>query len=361
MKAIQLKIIPPDIPNKGILVVDHEKNSRSGHGGNCLVECENGDIISFYSNVSGEIWGGHSVAGWTEYKISSDFGKTWSKPYIFDYSKDMHDRGIYCSALVFGACTAPDGTIIAVVCRFAKPKWIKADTPVYFLSYDNGLNWEGPKLFDEKAAVEDISLTFDAMFVKDDSVYIVFMGGADDYCPGPYSMYKSNNNGLEFKKISTLPFDHRNYYVTAGVIENGEIIVYSYPYRGSSTEDTDEYNLHYVTSSDDGKTWSQVKTAYFAKKLRNPQLSEKMGGLYFMNGRSGSYGKNAGNMVLYMSADGINWDEGTILYKKDAPGGDCYSGNLIAGKNPEEKRLIIQSSISYDGSKVNERQWIIGI
>ena len=57
------RVVPADVPNKGILFVDHEKYGRSGHGGNCLTECRNGDIVAFYSNVSGEIEKGHGVAG----------------------------------------------------------------------------------------------------------------------------------------------------------------------------------------------------------------------------------------------------------------------------------------------------------
>lgn len=356
MENLYFKIIPSNIPNKGIPFVKHEDDFRSGHGGNCLTQCNNGDIISFYSNVSGDIWEGHSVAGWSEYKISADFGNTWSKPHIFEFSKKIHESNLYCSALVFGVCTAPDGTVIAIVNRFSKPEWEKEDTPIYFTSSDNGLSWSGPFYFDKNATVEDISMTFDAVFIKDDSIYIVFMGGSANYCPGPYSLYKSENNGKSFEKVSILPFDYRNYYVTAGVLNNGEIIVYSYPYRGN---ETDEYNIPYVISYDNGKTWSEVKTSYFSKKIRNPQMSEKMNGFYFMNGRSGSYGEDSGNMVLYVSDDGIKWDDGTIIYKKEGKGGDCYSGNLVVSKNTENEKLIIQSSISYDRSRVNESQWII--
>ena len=81
------RIVPGDVPNKGILFVNHQAENRSGHGGNCLTECHNGDILCFYSNVSGTIWDGHSVGGWSEYRISSDGGASWSDPIALDYSK----------------------------------------------------------------------------------------------------------------------------------------------------------------------------------------------------------------------------------------------------------------------------------
>ena len=81
------RVLPSDIPNDGILFVDHQKHGRSGHGGNCLTECINGDIVSFYSNVSGETYEGHGTAGWSEYRRSTDGGKTWGESVVLNFSK----------------------------------------------------------------------------------------------------------------------------------------------------------------------------------------------------------------------------------------------------------------------------------
>ena len=104
-----------------------------------------------------------------------------------------------------------------------------------------------------------------------------------------------------------------------------------------------------------------MKTTYLAKRIRNPQLSAKIGDYYFVHGRSGSFGDAPGNFVLYSSRDAIHWDEGVFLHKKVYPGGDKYSGNEVIGKyDPSTRnRLLIQSSIVYDAdtSRVNERHW----
>ena len=260
------------------------------------------------------------------------------------------------SALVFGVTTAPGGTLIAFLCRFEEGMWVKKLPPVCLLSHDNGLTWSEPRELDPDADVEAASLTFDATFVHGGKVFAVFMPAAANYCPGPYALYVSQDDGESFERRSTLPFHRENYYVTTGVLDDGDIIVYSYPYRKDG--EIDEHNMDYVLSSDEGRTWSEVRQAHFARRIRNPQLSEKIGDLYFIHGRSGSHGDNPNNFILYCSEDGINWDEGLIL-KNATPGGDCYSANTVVGKyDPSApNRLLIQSSVSYHGSRVNECHW----
>jgi len=354
------RIIPDDIPNRGILFVDHQKEGRSGHGGNCLTECANGDIVAFYSNVSGELNKGHGTYGWSEYRRSTDGGKTWGDPVVLDYSRQVYDGDAIGSALVFAATTAPDGTLVAFVSHFAaEGLWVKQAPPAVLLSHDHGHTWSEPRPLDPDATVEEVSLTFDAVFVRDGKLYLVYMPGSANYCPGPYALYVSADNGETFERRSELPFDYENYYVTAGVLDSGEIIVYSYPYRKGA--EINEHDIPYVTSADDGHTWSVVKTTHFAKRIRNMQLSEKIGGWYFLHGRAGSQGEpgEKGHLVLYASRNGVNWDKGAILYRKTDGGGDCYSANAVVGRHRpgDGERLLIQSSIAYEQSRVNECHW----
>ena len=353
------RVLPAGIPNKGVRFVDHQKYGRSGHGGNCLTECRNGDIVAFYSNVSGEIHDGHGVAGWSEYRRSDDGGKTWSEPVVLDYSKRAWEGDEMYSALVFAVATAPNGTLIAFVCRFENEAWVKKLPPVYLLSHDQGRTWSEPRPLDPDVTVEDVSLTFDAVLTHNDQVFAVFMGGSATYCAGPYSLYVSADNGETFERRSMLPFHRENYYVTAGVLAKGDIIVYSYPFRTDAA--IDEYNIPYVTSADEGRTWSETKTTHFARAIRNPQLSRKIGSLYFLHGRSGHHSRDPKHLILYASSDGIHWDDGTFLYRKEIGGGDAYSANEVVGKYDPEvpNRLLIQSSIAYEdgSSKVNEHHW----
>ena len=357
------RVFPADIPNKGILFVDHQKHGRSGHGGNCLTECHNGDILAFYSNVSGEMNRGHGVAGWSEYRRSSDGGNTWNEPVVLDYSKRAWRGDEMYSALVFAVATAPSGTLIAFVCRFEGDLWIKKLPPVCLLSDDHGRTWTEPRPLDPDVSVEDVSLTFDAVFTHNGQVFAVFMGGSTNPCSGPYSIYVSEDNGETFERRSILPFNRGNYYVTAGVLDNDDIIVYSYPYCTKAA--IHEYNIPYVTSVDEGRTWRAVKTARFAQAIRNPQLSRKIGDFYFLHGRSGSRSRDPGHLILYASSDGIHWDDGTFLYRKEIGGGDAYSANVVVGKYgpAASARLLIQSSIAYEegSSRVNEHHWWVEV
>ncbi len=349
--ADRYHIAPPDLPNDGERFVDHDLRGRSGHGGQCLVQCSNGDLLAFYSNTAADVWDGHSAAGWTEYRRSTDGGTTWGDPQVLEYSRAAWEREELCSALVFGVTAAPDGTLIAIVCRFATPEWIKADTPVYLTSADHGETWSAPRPLDPTADLTTAALTFDATFVHGREVFVVVFGDTGNMAEGTYNLYVSDDNGDTFRHRSTLPFDPRNYYVTGGVLDDSDLIVYSYPFRGADT--TDERAIEYVRSADGGRSWSSVDATHVAKKLRNPQLSAKLGDRYFMHGRSGSYGTGSGRLVLYTSVDGIAWDEGTILYEDGQS--DCYSANVVVGGD----RLLIQSSINYDPDTkcVNERHW----
>lgn len=355
------RIYPADVPNLGILYVDHQATGRSGHGGQAITECVNGDIIAFYSNVSGTVRRGHAVAGWAEYRISEDGGATWSEPYVLEHSKAAWEDPESGPILVEEAMTAPNGTVVAIGRRFTDPKGYKwgSRKPVYFLSYDHGRTWSEPREFDPGAEKWMLARDEGSM-LHDGKLFVLFH---DRFVPKPhvpkYRLYVSEDNGESFQKRSVLPLSEKQWYGTIGSLPNGDIIVYSY------NNDDDGTVLQYVTSSDDGGTWSEVKTTPFAKRLRNPQLSQRVGGLYFMHGRSGSFGPDPRHLVLYSSTDGINWDDGVYLNKGNTDDLDSYSTNEVIGKydlyTPE--RLLIQSSIAYDeaGRRVNLHHWFVDL
>jgi uncharacterized protein (TIGR02145 family) len=362
--------IMPDLPNEGIMFIDHESKNRSGHYGAALTTCKNGDILAFYMDVSGSIFEGHGIAGWSEYKRSTDGGKTWGEPTVVGYSKKVWDLNKvtddklkdgqrYVASFVRSVITAPNGTLIAYLSRQIasdRDNYHGFKTPVYILSYDNGHTWTEPREVDETTSSKHLSLTNDdgASFVHDGVVYTVFIS---DYGTGEYSFYASEDNGETFNKVSEGLFKNRKYknnyfYMTAKSLGDGSFIVYSYDLD-------DEHNIPYVISKDKGKTWSEVRTTYMAKRVRDAQMSEKVGSYYFMVGRSGSFGNDPMNVVLYASKNGIDWDSGRYL-KKSQKTLDCYSAiEVVRGDGKSRPpQVLIQSSVGYGvGANVNVKHW----
>lgn len=72
------------------------------------------------------------------------------------------------------------------------------------------------------------------------------MGGTANYCPGPYTLYVSEDNGETFERHSKLPFDDEIYYVTASTRRHAVI-----------------------------KSRSQETKHHFGKDLENSELENK--------------------------------------------------------------------------------------
>ena len=75
----------------GNVIADFENDApnRCSHGGPVCMEYPNGDVVAFYANTSD-----HNLDGWSEYALSRDRGKTWSRynklPYSFEaYARDQ--------------------------------------------------------------------------------------------------------------------------------------------------------------------------------------------------------------------------------------------------------------------------------
>jgi hypothetical protein len=347
--TIPFHIVPPDPPNEGILFVDHSKAGRSGHVGHALVEYEDGKILAFYPNCSaatggfrwmGPEWSGHNADGWMEYKRSEDGGRTWSEPTVLEYSKTVYDEKQGRSVFSEKAVLAPDGSIVLfnLECDIStNTDWNPTFTPTFLRSTDGGKSW-GPaqKLGDVSARV------FDALCVED--TILVLNRHREEQL---HVLYASTDNGKAFVKRSRLPFEGRNYGALA-VLSDGGLIAYVY-------NSDDEQRLDYAVSHDKGSSWSESQTAFFAKKIRNPQMAAFKDG-FVLHGRSGHVGRDTGDLghiVLYTSKDGLNWDKGRYLRKKTA-GSAAYSNNVLVEGG---QRLLIQASHAYKHSKTNVLHW----
>ena len=343
-------ITPSNLPNKGILFVDHAANNRSGHLGHALVQCENGDILAFYPNCSDD-GGGHSAVGWMEYKRSRDFGKTWEPSMIYTYSKQYFQLGINTSVMAEKAVVTNDGTIVIfhLLCDISEnPLWEPYRVPTYSRSFDQGLTWSKAEEIDK-----DCGRIYDAVYYEKEIFVLKFCNDARINWTGclpehQYKIYVSNDSGASFHKRSVIPFStYGRGYGTLCFLKNGDLIAYCY-------NSADEYHADYVISHDSGRTWEKPEKAYFAKKLRNPQMIA-FGDVYLMHGRSGNTEPDAGTFVLYYSENGIEWDDGRILAKCEA-GYGAYSNSIIIDE-PNRERVYIHSSHAYADNKTNILAW----
>jgi uncharacterized protein (TIGR02145 family) len=362
-------IAPSGVPNPGILLFDHESRGRSGHMPTAtLTECANGDIIAFSVNSSSQIRGGHLYYGWSEYKRSTDGGETWGERQVFKYSRKAWDKNDELGlegrdrfgVVVTGVVTAPDGTIVAFLSPIgqnaAQAGYANWSTLVS-LSHDHGHTWEAPRLLGDAAPDERSGVTYNAAWVHDGTIYLLVIEGTGG--DGPISLYTSRDNGRRFEHISRglFPGETLYYYKTGRVLEDGRIVVYTY--KNNPSED-----ILRVFSDDGGKTWTEPEKVSFAKRIRNQQMSDRVGGLYFMHGRSGSRGPDPRKLVLYSSPDGIHWDDGVFLNRGEGvenPGSDSYTGNTVVGVYDASlpERLLVQSSIAYQGQRTNQKYWWI--
>ncbi len=344
-------INPPNPPNEGILFVDHSKAGRSGHLGHALVEYAPGKILAFYPNCS-DLNKGHSGDGWMEYKRSEDKGKTWSEPEILQYSKDVYNSGNRKSVMCEKAVLAADSSIVLfnLECEYTRG-WHPHRIPTCMVSKDSGYTWESAK-----PASEQPGRIYDAFF-HDGCIFALefcndtkkdFTGSLSEH---KYNLYVSTDNAKTFTCRSTLLLDtYGRGYGTMELLHDGSLIVYVY-------NTADEKNMDCVISQDMGISWSKVQTAFFAKKIRNPQMAAFKNG-FILHGRSGSYGEGSGHFVIYTSNDGLNWDEGTYLRMQEA-GAGAYSNNLIVS-DPQRnvpERLLIQASHAYEDNKTNILHW----
>ena len=304
-------ITPPGTPNDGILYVDHQKNGRTGHMGHALVEYAPGKILSFYPNCSAEDprHKGHSGFGWMEYKRSEDGGETWSEPIIEPNSKNLFDQNIGRSFMCEKAVKTDTGRIILfyLQCDMITNghKWEPYFEPYYAFSEDNGHTIsEAKQLLCERGRI------YDVLYHKG-TIYVLFY--ANPEFPGrshtdehDLVLYTSSDNGETFEFRSKIPFKTmiRRYYGTMCFTPEDKLIVYTYA-------EENEFDLLYTISDDHGFHWTEECSAFFAKKLRNPQLIYYKD-RYFIHGRGGT-DDLYGALVLYTSPDGIHWDEGKAL------------------------------------------------
>lgn len=361
---------PDGLPNPGECFVDHSLQNRGGHLGHAMVEYAPDSILCFYPNCDdGNCFAeygdtdfiGHSGRGWTEFKRSIDGGITWSEGKPLDFSKRLFEAGGLVSSFCEKAILAGDGAIVLfhLMCNVSDdPIWEPYLYPQTQRSTDGGETWEKPiQLCAKSARIWDVCKD-----PKDDTIYVLLSEGSGtnfcNYATNGYFLYASKDNGKSFYEVSRLPFEcsKKTFYGTMIWLQDGKLLVYGY-------SETCERYLRYVTTDDGGKSWSEEKLSRFEKQIRNPQCV-RFKDTYFLFGRAGIFGteEEKGHNVMYLSADGIHWDEGRFLSVDEVGFTTAYYSNAIVTGNftgPDTERLLYQYSKAYKRSLTNVmHRWI---
>jgi len=324
------------------IFVDHQKNHRSGHMGHAMVNCGGGRILDFYSSCDYDRAKGHSGYGWMEYRISSDYGRSFSEARVLPYSKKLYEEGVH-TALCEKAVKAPDGSVLLFIQITDTLEPICCEPwsePTMAVSWDNGETFsDGIDIGADKGRIYDA--------VCDDK-YVYFIMESNEHFLGTrpehvYKVYKGTSDG--HFTASVLPIDAMGKgYGALEFAANGDLIAYAYD---SKRESEPEYTI----SHDGGLTWDAPARAKTEKLIRNPQL-RRVDDIWFLVGRNGGNGEG---LVLYASEDGIHWDEGRMLDKRPegSTGTGYYSNLLPIWEDGQPPRVLLQYSHVYDQCRVN--------
>src|SRR5688572_2163626 len=278
----------------GTLIADmeHDHPGRCSHGGPVAMEYANGDLVAFYANTSD-----HNLDGWSEYAVSKDKGKTWARYNKFKYSHAAYQADPKRPVWVEEGLVTRRGTVVLILTRFDNDQ--RTGNGV-MRSADHGATWTDYAPLDGDFVGYPCSVA-----VAGDTNYLLMDSNSSKGVAGSHVLYASTDDGVTWKKRSTLSLDPEGWYGALCIGADGRLVAGAYMTN-------DENHFYYCISTDEGRTWSPQARAYVDKKVRDPELAY-LAGKYYLHGRSGSKGEWGKRFVLYQSDDGINWNPGVII------------------------------------------------
>ncbi len=313
------------------IYVDNEKRNRSGHMTHAMTELSPGKFIDFQSSCSPVRCGGHSAYGYVEYRISEDYGRTYSDTKILPYSWDAFMDGQYTIS-VEKAVTCRDGSILAFCLRNTMLSSICCEpwlTPFAVRSRDGGKTWEKPfEVSPHRGRIYAATVVNGRIFFLQFK-YEDFLGSQSEH---KYGVFTSDDDGETFYELSELPIDGFGRAYGALLWDGNMLHAYAYNIN-------DEHHMDHAVSRDEGKTWELCEPCYLDRGIRNPQLA-KIDGVYICHGR----GAEARDFVFYSSLDGQNFSNHLLVEEHPGSGHAYYSNNLLLTENGKSSLLIQYSA-----------------
>ncbi len=312
-----------------VVYTDNKARNRSGHMTHAMTEFAPGCFIDFQSSCSPVRLRGHSAYGFAEYRISRDYGETYSEVKTLPYSWQALMDGMFTIS-VEKAVTCQDGSILAFCLRNTMLSEVCCEpwlTPVAVRSRDGGETWE--EAFEVSPYKGRI---YDAITLNG-KIYFVQLNC--DGFPGKnretkYVLFVSEDDGKSFRELSRLPVDAvgRGY---GALLWDGTLL----HFYGCNIPQWKW--MDHAVSRDFGKTWTVTEACFMEKGIRNCQLAY-MEGVYLAHGRDGE----CTGFALYTSRDGQKWSKASYIGTRIGP---CYySNNLLLQKPGEKPFLLLQYS-----------------
>jgi len=244
---------------------------------------------------------------------------------------------------------------------YGNPSATKSDYEDITKAFDYGESFDVPFYKPAQVAIDTASYDAFGILVKVNETTILHITrmGNDHFSGGKIVLTEYNlttDTWSDYRTIYDSEWDDRN--VGGGKVGN-RIVAFIQKYDPSTG--TTSPDVGFIYSDDGGKTWSNFTSVKHL--FDEPELSETRvyGGIVKVNGiyYQPFYGWNADKtryaIKLLKSTDGINWEEGAVIYNGTTNIGETWIVHIGGGKlialSRDNTNKVLKQFVSSDGGQ----------